>query len=170
MLCLNSLQDAAASEIYYKEKEMEWKDILLFISALINGYALYNLRIIEREKSRLKKREMLFDLMVVAVKKFNEIYQKYDPLNLGKLHNGDVYEKTNWSGTLNDILKYQAEYGYVFESNEIDDKIKKIISSITEGSSSEQPQFEQDYYKETLILMSEANKMMRKYLFDEAKR
>ena len=112
---------------------------------------------------------MLFDLMVVAMKKFNEIYQKYDPLNLGKLHNGDVYEKTNWSGMLNDILKYQAEYGYVFESNEIDSKIKKILSSIAEGSSSEQPQFEQDYYKETLILMSEANEMMRKYLFDETK-
>lgn len=149
---------------------MEWKDLLLFISALINGYALYNLRIVEREKSRLKKAEILFDLRVAAIKKFNETYQKYDPLNLGKLHNGDVYGKTNWSGMLNDISKYQKQYGYVFEGNEINDKIKKIPLSIAEGSNNEQPEFEQDYYKETLILMSEANDMMRKYLFEEAKR
>lgn len=157
---------------------MEWGELIKIVGSFI-GFAAsiiaafiggYYLSKVELTKSRLKKAEILFELRVAAVKKFNEIYQKRDPLNLGKLHNGDVYEKTNWSGTLNDILKYQAEYGYVFESNEIDDKIKKIISSITEGSSSEQPQFEQDYYKETLILMSEANKMMRKYLFDEAKR
>lgn len=157
---------------------MEWGELIKIagsfigfaasiIAAFIGGYYLSK---VELTKSRLKKAEILFELRVAAVKKFNEIHQKRDPLNLGKLHNGDVYEKTNWSGTLNDILKYQAEYVYVFESNEIDDKIKKIISSITEGSSSEQPQFEQDYYKETLILMSEANKMIRKYLFDEAKR
>ncbi|WP_314987891.1 hypothetical protein [uncultured Campylobacter sp.] len=156
---------------------MEWAELIKIVGAFI-GFAAsiiaafiggYYLSKVELTKSKLKKAEILFDLRVVAVKKFNEIYQKHDPLNLGKLHNGDVYEKTNWSGMLNDILKYQAEYGYVFESNEIDDKIKKILSSIAEGSSSEQPQFEQDYYKETLILMSEANEMMRKYLFDETK-
>lgn len=137
------------------------------IAVFVSGYCLSK---VESTKSKLKKTEMLFELRVAAVREFNETYQKYDPLNLGKLHNGDVYGKTNWSGMLNDISKYQKRYGYVFEGNEINDKIEKILLSIAEGSSSEQPAFEEDYYKETLILMSEANDMMRKYLFEEAKR
>lgn len=137
------------------------------IVAFVSGYYLSK---VETTKSKLKKTEMLFGLRMAAVREFNETYQKYDPLNLGKLHNGDVYGKTNWSGMLNDISKYQKRYGYVFEGNEINDKIEKILLSIAEGSSSEQPAFEEDYYKETLILMSEANDMMRKYLFEEAKR
>jgi hypothetical protein len=137
------------------------------IAAFIGGYYLSR---VESTKSRLKKAEMLFELRMAAVKKFNEIYQEHDPLNLGKLHNGDVYGETNWPEMLNDILKYKKQYGYAFEGNEINEKIEKILLSIAEGLSSEQPAFEKDYYKETLILMSEANDMMRKYLFEEAKR
>lgn len=161
---------------------MELKDLLLIISALVNIYALYNSRIVEREKSKLKKTEMLFDLRVAAVREFNEIYQKYNPLNLGELHGGELYCRSlKWEDIRKDISKYRAQYGYIFEDDEVNNVLMRILESMDYGADpkymtlinnkaeEEASWFEDDRYKEMLILMSEANDMMRKYLFEEAK-
>ena len=75
---------------------MELKDLLLIISVLVNICALYNLRIVEREKSKLKKTEILFELRAAAVKKFNEIYQKHNPSNCEVLFYENIYSRKAW--------------------------------------------------------------------------
>lgn len=163
---------------------MEWVGYLISaIATGISAYALYNFIRIEREKSRLKKTEILFDLRVAAVREFNEIYQKYNPLNLGELHDGELYCcSLKWEEIRKDISRYRAQYEYVFESDDINRILNKILVLMdygadprymfpeANGNHEEASEFEEERYKETLMLMSEANDMMRKYLFEEAKR
>ena len=164
---------------------MELKDLLLIISALVNIYALYNLRIVEREKSKLKKTEMLFDLRAVAVKKFNEIYQKHNPSNCGELFYTDIYSRKDLEELRKDIAQYRAEHGYVFDGDEIDKMLEEAAATLSgaideyiqyesymedKGLTHEEAGYYPRYYKDTVKLISKANKIMRKYLFDEAKR
>ena len=165
---------------------MELKDLLLITSALINIYDLYNLRIVEREKSKLKKTEMLFDLRAEAVKKLNEIYQKHNPSNCGELLYADIYSRKDLEELRKDIAQYRAEHGYVFDSDEIDKMLEEAALTLS-GAIDEYMEYESymeyegllsheeagyypRYYENTVKLISEVNKMMRKYLFEEAKR
>ena len=135
---------------------------------------------IEPTKSRLKKAEMLFDLRVKAAREFNTIYEKYNPLNLGELYNGDIYGEKRWSKIREDISKYKAQNSYVFEGNVINKILDDILLSLdysvnptymaldANGNDGEANAFEEDCYKDTLILMEKANEMIKKYLFEEA--
>ncbi len=149
------------------------------IVAFVGGYYLSK---VESTKSRLKKTEMLFELRMAAAREFNEICQKYDPLNLGEIYNGDIRGPKRWKEIRKSISEYRAQYGYVFEGDKINATLEKILSSLdysansryifhaASGDCAEADAYEENYYKDTLILMSEANDMMRKYLFEEAKR
>lgn len=135
---------------------------------------------IEPTKSKLKKIEMLFDLRITATREFNAICQKYNPLNLGELHDGEIYGEKRWSEIREDISKYKAQNGYVFEANEINKILDDILLSLDysadpaymtlkeNDNDAEANAFEEDSYKDVLILMDKANEMIKKYLFKEA--
>lgn len=165
---------------------MELKDLLLIISVLVNICALYNLRIVEREKSKLKKTEILFELRAAAVKKFNEIYQKHNPSNCEVLFYENIYSRKDLEELRKDTAQYRAEHGYVFEGDEFDKILEKAASTLGDDISEyiqyesymeekglltyEEAGYHPHYYEGTVKLISEVNEMMRKYLFDEAKR
>lgn len=145
--------------------------------AFIGGYFMSK---IEPTKSKLKKTEILFGLRVTATKEFNAIFQKYAPLNLGELRDGDIYGKKRWEEIRKDVSKYKAQNGYVFENKAIDKILDDILLSLdysadptyraldANGNDGEANAFEEDCYKDTLILMEKANEMIKKYLFEEA--
>nr|WP_315111776.1 hypothetical protein [uncultured Campylobacter sp.] len=182
---------------------MEWVELIKIVGAFI-GFAAsiiaafiggYYLSKVELTKSKLKKAEILFELRAAAVREFNEICQEHDPLNLGRLRDGELYSLPKWDEIRKDILKYRKQYGYVFEGDEINDILEKILSLLANGEAEEFRMKEHRYlesqkmseggiitmsnspseeayacYEKVSIRMSEANDMMRKYLFEEAKR
>ncbi|WP_314350333.1 hypothetical protein [Campylobacter showae] len=147
------------------------------IVALVSGFYLSR---VEPTKSKLKKTEILFGLRVTATKEFNAIFQKYAPLNLGELHDGEIYGKKRWEEIRKDVSKYKAQNGYVFENKAIDKILDDILLSLdysvnptymaldANGNDGEANAFEEECYKDTLILMEKANEMIKKYLFEEA--
>lgn len=149
------------------------------IAVFVSGYCLSK---VESTKSKLKKTEMLFELRVAAVREFNEICQKYNPLNLGELFRGNIFGPQRWDEIRESISEYRARHEYVFESTEITMKLKEILSSLdysadpryifpeVNGAHAEADAFKEDWYKKVLALMLEANAMIKKYLFEEAKR
>ena len=148
------------------------------LAAFISGYFISK---IEPTKSKLKKIEMLFDLRISAAREFNAIFQKYAPLNLGELHDGEIYGEKRWEEIRKDVSKYKAQNGYVFENEAIDKILDDILLSLdysadptyraleANGNDTEANASEEDSYKDTLILMEKANEMIKKYLFEEAK-
>ena len=148
------------------------------LAAFISGYFISK---IEPTKSKLKKIEILFDLRIAATREFNAIFQKYAPLNLGELHDGEIYGEKRWEEIRKDVSKYKAQNGYVFENEAIDKILDDILLSLdysadptyraleANGNDTEANAFEEDSYKNTLILMEKANEMIKKYLFEEAK-
>ena len=153
------------------------ENLTSIIVAFIGGYFASR---IEPTKSKLKKIEMLFDLRISAAREFNAIFQKYAPLNLGELHDGEIYGKKRWEEIRKDVSKYKAQNGYVFENKAIDKILDDILLSLdysadptyraldANGNDAEANAFEEDSYKDTLILMEKANEMIKKYLFEEA--
>lgn len=182
---------------------MEWGELIKIVGSFI-GFAAsiivafiggYYLSKVELTKSKLKKAEILFELRVAAVREFNEICQKHNPLNLGKLRDGELYSLPKWDEIRKDISRYRAQYSYVFEGDEINDILDKILSLLVDGEAEELRMEEHEYlerqkiseggiittgnspseeayacYEKVSIRMSEANDIMRKYLFEEAKR
>ena len=153
------------------------------IAAFVGGYYLSK---VESTKSKLKKAEILFNLRVAAVKKFNEIYQKHNPSNYEVLCYENVYSRKDLEELRKDIAQYRAEHGYVFGGDEFDKILEKAASTLGDDIS-EYMQYESNmeekglltyeeagyyphYYQDTVKLISEVNDMMRKYLFEEAKR
>lgn len=137
---------------------------------------------IEPTKSKLKKIEMLFDLRVKAAREFNEIYQKYNPLNLNEIHDDKFYGEKKWSQIRDDVLGYRSQNEYVFENNEISQILDDILKSLDYSSTprylsieANSPhktsnEIESMCYMHTINLMGSANEKIRKYLFEEAKK
>ena len=153
------------------------ESLATILVAFIGGYFASR---IEPTKSKLKKTEILFGLRVTATKEFNAIFQKYAPLNLGELHDGEIYGKKRWEEIRKDVSKYKAQNGYVFENEAIDNILDDILLSLdystdpkymaleANGNDAEANAFEEDSYEYTLKLMEKANEMIKKYLFEEA--
>ena len=152
------------------------------IAAFVGGYYLSK---VESTKSKLKKAEILFELRVAAVKKFNEIYQKHNPSNYEVPCYGNVYSRKDLEELRKDIAQYRAEHGYVFEDDKFDKILEEGVSALGDDIDEYIP-YESDmeekglltyeeagyyphYYQDTVKLISEVNDMMRKYLFEEAK-
>ena len=148
------------------------------IVALVSGIYLSR---VEPTKSSLKKAEMLFDLKIKAAREFNVIYQKYSPLNLGELHDGDFYGIPKWDEIRESISNYKIENGFIFE----DDKILEILNDILSSLDYNTPEYialnqnkkyqetheiERYRYEKTLELIANANKNIREHLFKEAKK
>lgn len=155
------------------------KYILPMIATVISILALINVKLIEREKSKLKKTEILFNMQVEAVKEFNKIHHELSALNLGEIHDGEFYGKTRWDEVRIKISKYQSDYAYLFDDNEIVKKLQYIMVSLDyqtpeyQQYEEKEPQLaveiEKEKYKKTLQLIAEANKLIKKYMFQEIK-
>ena len=153
--------------------------ILPIIATVISILALINVKLIEREKSKLKKTEILFNMQVEAVKEFNKIYHELSALNLGEIHDGEFYGKTRWGQIRSRISKYQADYAFLFEDDEIIRKLEDIMISLDfitqeyayyeEKDPCMARDIEVDKYIDTLKLIAEANGLIKKYMFQEIK-
>ncbi|WP_107956141.1 hypothetical protein [Campylobacter concisus] len=148
-----------------------------FLAVAVSFYTAYNVKNIEREKSKLKKVEILFNMQVKAVKEFNRIYHELSPLNLGDVHEGEFYGKTQWRQIRSRISKYQADYAFLFEDDEIIRKLEDIMISLDfitqeyayyeEKDPGMARDIEVDKYIDTLKLIAEANGLIKRYMFKE---
>lgn len=153
--------------------------ILPIIATVISILALINVKLIEREKSKLKKTEILFNMQVEAVKEFNRIHHEFSPLNLGDVHDGEFYGKTQWGQIRSRISKYQADYAFLFEDDEIIKKLEDITISLDfvtqeyayyeEKDPGIARDIEEYKYIDTLKLIAEANGLIKRYMFQEIK-
>ncbi|EJP74566.1 hypothetical protein [Campylobacter sp. FOBRC14] len=150
------------------------------LAVAVSFYTAYNVKNIEREKSKLKKVEILFNMQVKAAREFNKIYHEFSPLNLGDVHDGEFYGKTQWEQIRSRISKYQADYAYLFDDDEIIKKIENIMLSLDfvtqeyayyeEKDPSTARDIEEYKYIDTLKLIAEANGLIKKYMFKELKK
>jgi hypothetical protein len=150
-----------------------------FTGSVISG--LYLSRV-EPIKSKLKKTEMLFDLKIKAAREFNEICQKYNPLNLNEIHDDKFYGEKKWNQIRDDVLRYRSQNEYVFENNEISQTLDDVLKSLDYSSTprylsieANSPhktsnEIESMCYMHTINLMGSANEKIRKYLFEETKK
>lgn len=153
------------------------KYILPMIATVISILALINVKLIEREKSKLKKTEILFNMQIEAVKEFNRIHHELSPLNLGDVHDGEFYGKTQWGQIRSRISKYQADYAFLFEDDEIIRKLEDIMISLDfitqeyayyeEKDPGMARDIEVDKYIDTLKLIAEVNGLIKRYMFKE---
>ena len=151
--------------------------LMSLLAIFVSFYTAYNVKNIEREKSKLKKVEILFNMQVEAVKEFNKIYHELSPLNLGDVHNGEFYGKTQWEQIRSRISKYQADYAFLFEDDEIIRKLEDIMISLDfitqeyayyeEKDPGMARDIEVDKYIDTLNLIAEANGLIKRYMFKE---
>lgn len=169
---MNQLVDVDSLEIIVEY-------ILPIIATVISIWALINVKLIEREKSKLKKTEILFNMQVEAVKEFNKIYHELSALNLGEIHDGEFYGKTRWDEVRIKISKYQSDYAYLFDDNEIVKKLQYIMLSLDyqtpeyqqyeEKDPQQAVEIEKEEYIKTLQLIAETYKLIKKYMFQEIK-
>ena len=155
------------------------KHILPIIATVISILALINVKLIEREKSKLKKTEILFNMQVEAVKEFNRICHEFSALNLGEIHDGNFYGKTRWDEVRIKISKYQSDYAYLFDDEDVVKKLQYIMLSLDyhtpeyqqyeEKDPQSAVEIEKEEYQKTLQLIAEANKLIKKYMFQEIK-
>lgn len=151
--------------------------LMSLLAIFVSFYTAYNVKNIEREKSKLKKVEILFNMQVEAVKEFNKIYHELSPLNLGDVHNGEFYGKTQWEQIRSRISKYQADYAFLFEDDEIIRKLEDIMISLDfitqeyayyeEKDPGMARDIEVDKYIDTLKLIAESNGLIKRYMFKE---
>jgi hypothetical protein len=147
------------------------------LAIFVSFYTAYNVKNIEREKSKLKKVEILFSMQVEAVKEFNKIYHELSPLNLGVVHDGEFYGKTQWGQIRSRISKYQADYAYLFDDDEIIKKLEDIMLSLDFvtyeyafllGSEPDKArELEERQYIDTLSLIADANNIIKRYMIRE---
>nr|DAW75347.1 MAG TPA: hypothetical protein [Caudoviricetes sp.] len=148
-----------------------------FLAVAVSFYTAYNVKNIEREKSKLKKVEILFSMQVEAVKEFNRIHHEFSPLNLGDVHEGEFYGKTQWGQIRSRISKYQADYAFLFEDDEIIKKLEDIMISLDfvtqeyayyeEKDPGIARDIEEYKYIDTLKLIADANDLIKRYMFKE---
>nr|DAK12788.1 MAG TPA: eIF3 subunit M, C-terminal helix [Caudoviricetes sp.] len=151
--------------------------LMSLLAIFVSFYTAYNVKNIEREKSKLKKVEILFNMQVEAVKEFNKIYHELSPLNLGDVRNGEFYGKTQWEQIRSRISKYQADYAFLFEDDEIIRKLEDIMISLDfitqeyayyeEKDPGMARDIEVDKYIDTLKLIAESNGLIKRYMFKE---
>ncbi|WP_141091280.1 hypothetical protein [Campylobacter concisus] len=159
---------------------MDQQTITSFMSLLaifVSFYTAYNVKNIEREKSKLKKVEILFNMQVEAAKEFNKIYHELSPLNLGDVHDGEFYGKTQWGQIRSRISKYQADYAYLFDDDEIIKKLEDIMLSLDfvtyeyaflqESEPDKARELEERQYIDTLSLIADANNIIKRYMIRE---
>ena len=151
--------------------------LMSLLAIFVSFYTAYNVKNIEREKSKLKKVEILFNMQVEAAKEFNKIYHELSPLNLGVVHDGEFYGKTQWEQIRSRISKYQADYAFLFEDDEIIKKLEGIMISLDfvtqeyayyeEKDPSTARDIEVDKYIDALKLIADANGLIKRYMFKE---
>lgn len=159
---------------------MDQQTITSFMSLLaifVSFYTAYNVKNIEREKSKLKKVEILFNMQVEAAKEFNKIYHELSPLNLGDVHDGEFYGKTQWGQIRSRISKYQADYAYLFDDDEIIKKLEGIMLSLDfvtyeyafleESEPGKARELEERQYIDTLSLIADTNNIIKRYMIRE---
>ena len=153
--------------------------LMSLLAILVSFYAAYNVKNIEREKSKLKKAEILFNMQVEAVKEFNRIYHEFNPLNLGETHNNNFYNNTLSKQLKSRIAKYQADYAFLLEDNEIIKKLKgimRLLDPIAQEHSYyggeilyKKRDEEVKIYIDILREIGDTNSLIKKYMFQEIK-
>lgn len=151
--------------------------LMSLLAILVSFYTAYNVKNIEREKSKLKKVEILFNMQVEAAKEFNKIYHELSPLNLGDVHDGEFYGKTQWEQIRLRISKYQADYAFLFDDDEIIKKLEDIMLSLDfvtyeyaflqESEPGKARELEERQYVDTLSLIADANNIIKRYMIRE---
>ncbi|WP_169767460.1 hypothetical protein [Campylobacter curvus] len=116
-------------------------------------------------------------MQVEAVKEFNRIHHEFSPLNLGDVHDGEFYGKTQWGQIRSRVSKYQADYAFLFGDDEVIRKLEDIMISLDfvtqeyayfdEKDPGMARDIEVDKYIDTLKLIEEANGLIKRYMFKE---
>lgn len=147
---------------------------MTLLAIFITFYSNYNKKLIEQEKSRLKKIEILFNMRVDAIKAFNEIYQKTYEHNLNNYNGIDGRIRQLREIGIRDLINdFRIKYEYLFETKELKNKIDEVQKAIgeleTQQSQANDTICDNNHYKKITILIGEVNEIINNCLFSELK-
>lgn len=150
--------------------------IMSIIAAVASLYTAFNVKKIEREKSKLKKVEILFSMQVEALREFNKIYYSFAPNNLDETHDWYNFKKEEWIDIRSKVSKFQENYIFLFNDEKIIyllEDIMKELSFVTDEHAYQKLKIsskEIDKYLDIYTPISLTNSLIKKYVENELKK
>lgn len=150
--------------------------IMSIIAAVASLYTAFNVKKIEREKSKLKKAEIIFSMQVEALREFNKIYYSFVPNNLSETHDWFNFKKEEWIDIRSKVSKFQENYTFLFNDEKIiyllEEIMRKLVFVTNEDTyqAIKRSSKELDKYLDIYALIAYINKLIKEYVENELKK
>lgn len=150
--------------------------IMSLIATAASLYTAFYVKKIEREKSKLKKAEIIFSMQVDALREFNKIYYSFAPNNLDEAHDWFNFKKEEWIDIRSKVSKFQENYIFLFNDEKIiyllEDTMDKLAFVTNEYTyqAIKRASKERDKYLDIYGLIGYTNKLIKEYVENELKK
>lgn len=150
--------------------------IMSLIATAASLYTAFYVKKIEREKSKLKKAEIIFSMQVDALREFNKIYYSFAPNNLDETHDWFNFKKEEWIDIRSKVSKFQENYIFLFNDEKIiyllEDTMDKLAFVTNEYTyqAIKRSSKERDKYLDIYGLIGYTNKLIKEYVENELKK
>ena len=150
--------------------------IMSVVATIASAYTAFNVKKIERGKSKLKKMEIIFSMQVDALREFNKIYYSFVPNNLSETHDWDNFKKEEWIDIRSKVSKFQENYIFLFNDKRIiyqlEDMMDKLVFVTNEDTyqAIKRSSKEIDKYLDIYELIGHINNLIKEYVENELKK